>query len=155
MSFSLNSVRLFQRRSWTCFSPSEAGAVILFFLSARKHKPGSGRWDIASSQVSLNYVLWFKRGSRKCLRQSDAGLPSCFLDRPKTQTWYRTLRRCFLSNPFNSVQRFQSRNVNDDGRTTDNAWSQNCTSLLLMCTEKEQFKHLAAPFMHVPVVSIK
>ena len=33
---SLNSVQRFQRRSWKCFSQSEARAAILFFLSARK-----------------------------------------------------------------------------------------------------------------------
>ena len=54
------------------------GHLVFFFWSVRKHKPGSGRWDIASSQVSLNYVQWFQRGSRKCLSQSDAGAAILF-----------------------------------------------------------------------------
>ena len=36
-----------------------------------KHKLGRGRWDLASCQVSLNYVLRFQRRSQKCLSQSE------------------------------------------------------------------------------------
>ena len=43
-----------------------------FFWSAKKHKLGRGRWDLASYQVSLNSVQWFQRRSRKCLGQSEA-----------------------------------------------------------------------------------
>ena len=35
-----------------------------------KHKLGRGRWDLASSQVSLNSVQRFQRGSRKCRSRS-------------------------------------------------------------------------------------
>ena len=37
-----------------------------------KHKLGTGRWDLASCQVSLNSVQRFQRRSRKCFSQSEA-----------------------------------------------------------------------------------
>ena len=37
-----------------------------------KHKLGTGHWDLASCQVSLNSVQHFQRRSRKCLSQSEA-----------------------------------------------------------------------------------
>ena len=62
-----------------------------------KHKLGTGRWDLASCQVSLNSVQRFQR-SRKCLSQSEARAAILsFRSAWKTQTWYRTLRSCFLS----------------------------------------------------------
>ena len=39
----------------------------IFWSFSQKHKLGIGRWDLASCQVSLNYVLWFQRRSRKCI----------------------------------------------------------------------------------------
>ena len=67
-----------------------------------------GRWDLAFCQVSLNLVQQFQRRSPKYLRKSEAGRLSCFFPigqkkkknpktKTKTQTWYRTLRCCFLS----------------------------------------------------------
>ena len=43
-----------------------------------KHKLVRGRWDLASCQVSLNFVQQFQR-SRKCLRQSEATAAIFFL----------------------------------------------------------------------------
>ena len=83
-----------------------------------KHKLGRGCWDLASCQVSLNSVQWFQRRSwkceslrmddgwtddercamTKCLSQSEAGAAILFFRwAQKTQTWWRTLRSCFLS----------------------------------------------------------
>ena len=95
---SLNSVQRFQRRSQRCLSQSEARAAILFFWSAQKHKLGRGRWDIASCQVSLNSIQQFQRRSQKYLSQSEARAAILFFrSARKTQTWYRTLRSCYLS----------------------------------------------------------
>ena len=55
-----------------------------------------GRWDLASCQVQLNSIKQFQRRSWKCFMQSEAVWPF-FLDWPKTQTWKRKLRSCFLS----------------------------------------------------------
>ena len=57
--FFFNSVQRLQRRKRTCLSQSEARADILFFRSARKHKLGRVRGDLAACQVSLNSVRWF------------------------------------------------------------------------------------------------
>ena len=46
---------------------SEARAAIFFADRHQIHKLGRGRWDLVSSQVSLNSVQWFQRRSRKCL----------------------------------------------------------------------------------------
>ena len=63
-----------------------------------KHKRGSGRWDFASRQVSLNSVKCFQRRNRKCLSQSEARAAILvFLSVRKTQTWQMTLRSYFLS----------------------------------------------------------
>ena len=65
-------------------SQSEVGAAYshLSFLIDPKHKLGSWRWDLASCQVSLNFIQQFQR-SRKYLSQSEAGGPSYFFDRPE------------------------------------------------------------------------
>ena len=53
-----------------------------------KHKLGRGRWDLASCQVSVNFVQWFQRRSRKCLSQSEARAAILFFwSARKTQTW--------------------------------------------------------------------
>ena len=44
----------------------------------KKQKFGRGRWDLASCQVSLNFVQQFQRRSRKCLSQSEAGAAILF-----------------------------------------------------------------------------
>ena len=63
-----------------------------------KHKIGRGRWDLASYEVLLISVQRFQRRSRKCLSQSEARAAILFFrSAQKTQTWYRTLRSCFLS----------------------------------------------------------
>ena len=62
-----------------------------------KHKLGRGRWDLASCRVSLNSFQRFQKRSRKSLSQSEARAAILFFrSAPKTQTWQRTLRSCFL-----------------------------------------------------------
>ena len=76
-----------------------AGAVILVFRSARKHKLGRGHWDLALYQVSLNSIQWFQRKSWKCFSKSEAWLAMLFFFQSarKTQTWQKTLRSCYMS----------------------------------------------------------
>ena len=63
-----------------------------------KHKLGRDRWDLASCQVSSISVQLFQRRSQKCFSQSEDGAAILFFRSVrKTQTWYRTLRSCFLS----------------------------------------------------------
>ena len=62
---SSNSIQWF-KRSWKCFSQSDARAAILFSDRTEKHKLGGRRWDLASCQASLNTVQQFQRRSRKC-----------------------------------------------------------------------------------------
>ena len=94
-----------------------------------KHKLCRGCWDLASCQVSLNSVQRFQRRSRKCLSQSEARAAILFFRSAwKTQIRYRMLSSCFLSSfvEFCSVvseEKLKMWKVND-GRTTDNAWSQ-------------------------------
>ena len=85
---SLNIFQQFQRRSRKCLIQSEARAATSFFRSARKkQKLGRRCWDLASCQVSLNYVQRFDR-SRKCLSQSKARAAILFYrSARKTQTW--------------------------------------------------------------------
>ena len=42
------------------------GRPSCFSNRPKKHKLGRGRWDLASCQVSLNFVQRFQRRSRKC-----------------------------------------------------------------------------------------
>ena len=85
---SLNSVQLFQRRSWKCLSQSEARTAILFPDRPEKHKLGRRCWDLASYPVSVNSVKWFQRRSPKCLSQSEARATILFFwSARKTQTW--------------------------------------------------------------------
>ena len=73
------------------------GQPYCFSDRPEKHKLGRGCWDLASYQVSLNSVQRFQRRSRKCLSQSEARAAILFFrSAQKTQTWYRTLRSCFL-----------------------------------------------------------
>ena len=93
-----------------------------------KRKLGRGRWDLASCQVSLNSVKRFQRRNRKSLNQSDTRAAILFFQSArKTQTWYKTLRSCFLSSfGVNFVQRCPrgsrkcDKLTTDEGRTTDN-----------------------------------
>ena len=63
-----------------------------------KHKLWRGDWDLASCQVLLNSVKQIQRRSRKCLSQSEARAAILFFwSTWKTQTWWGTLRSCFLS----------------------------------------------------------
>ena len=71
---------------------------LVFPIVLKKNKLGRGRWNLASCQVSLNPVQQFQRTSRKCISQSEARAAILFYRTVwKTQTWYRTLRSCFLS----------------------------------------------------------
>ena len=76
-----------------------------------KNKLGSGRWDLAFCQVSLNSVQLFQRRSRKCLSQSEARAAILFFPiSPKNTKLNRgrwNLLTCQVSS--NSVQRFQRR----------------------------------------------
>ena len=64
------------------------GRPSCFSNGPKKHKLGRGRWDLASSQVSLNSVQRFQKRSRKCLSQSEAGAATLFFrSARKTQTW--------------------------------------------------------------------
>ena len=75
-----------------------------------KHKLGTGRWELASCQVSLNSVKWFQRRSWKCLSQSEARAAIFFSDRPEKHKLGRgrwDLASCQVL--LNSVQRFQRR----------------------------------------------
>ena len=63
------------------------GRPSCFSDQLEKHKLGRGRWDLASSWVSLNSVQWFQRRSRKCLSQSEARAAILFFrSAQKTQT---------------------------------------------------------------------
>ena len=120
------------------------GRLSRFSNRTAKHKPGRGRLDLASSQVSLNSVQWFQRRSPKCLSQSETGAAILFFwSAPKTQTWYRTLRSCFLSSfvEYRSVvseKKLKMRKVNDDRRRTDGQRMITIVhlSLQLRCTKK-------------------
>ena len=75
-----------------------------------KHKHGSGRWDLASCQVSLNSVQRFQRRSRKCLSQSEARAAILFFrsaGKHKLCRGHYDLASSQVS--FNSIQWFQRR----------------------------------------------
>ena len=59
------------------------GGHLVFSDRPEKHKPGRGRLDLDSCQVSLNSIQLFQRRSRKYLSQSEARWPSCFSYRPE------------------------------------------------------------------------
>ena len=74
------------------------GRPSCFSDQPEKHKLGTGHWDLASCQVSLNSVQRFQRRSWKCLSQSEARAEILFFrSARKTQTWLRRLSSCFLS----------------------------------------------------------
>ena len=101
----------------------------LFYLSARKHRLGKGRWDLASCQVSSNSVQRFQRRSRKCLSQAEAGTAILFFRSAQKTQLFKLGRRCWdlasCQVSLNSVQRFQRRSWKceslrtDDGRSND------------------------------------
>ena len=103
--------------------------LFVFSIEPKNTNFDRGLWDLASFQLSLNFVQRFQRRRRKCLSQSEAMWPS-FLSARKSQTWLIVLRSCFLSSSLNSFQWFQRRSrkcekltTTDDWRTTDNALS--------------------------------
>ena len=63
------------------------GRPFCFSDQPEKHKLGTGRWYLASYQVSLN---WVQRRSRKCLGQSEARAAILFF-------WSANLKRDFLT----------------------------------------------------------
>ena len=80
------------------FLRNQPRPTFLFTDQPETHKLGRRRWDLASCQVSLTSIQRFQRRSRKCLSQSEARTAILFFRLVrKTQTWYRTLRSCFLS----------------------------------------------------------
>ena len=115
---SLNLVQQFQRRSPKYLRKSEAGRLSCFFpigqkkkktqKQKQKHKLGTGRWDVASCQVSFNLVQRFQRRSRQCPIHQRPGRPSCYSHRPEKHNLGRVrweFSSCQVS--LNSVQRFQ------------------------------------------------
>ena len=75
------------------------GRSSCFSYRTEKYKLRRGHWDLASCKVSLNSVQRFQRRSRKCRSQSEVRAAILFYrSARKTQTWWRTLRSCFLSN---------------------------------------------------------
>ena len=97
----LNSVQWFQRKSRIISANERPGGHFLFCFSdqpEKKTKLSRGCWDLASTKLSLNSVQRFQRRSRQCLSQSKVRESILFFrSAQKTQTWYRTLRSCFLS----------------------------------------------------------
>ena len=94
-----------------------------------KHKLGRGGWDLASCQVSLNSIQWFQRRSQKCLSQSEARAAILFF-RQARKTHKLGRRLWDLASSFVefrsavSEEKMKMWKVNDERRTTDNAWSQ-------------------------------
>ena len=89
------------QRSWrpSCFSNRP-----------EKHKPGRGRWDLASCQVSLNSIQWFLRRSRLCISQSEAKAAILFFRSARKHKFGRGRWDLASSQvSLNSVQRFQRR----------------------------------------------
>ena len=98
VKFCLIRFRCFRDEIENVSANQRPGRPSCFSDRLEKHKPGRGRWDLASCQVSLNSVQWFQRRSRKCLSKSEARAALLlFRSARKTQTWYRTLRSCSLS----------------------------------------------------------
>ena len=88
----------FRREVENVSANQRPGRPFCFSDWPEKHKLGRGRCDLASCQVSLNSVQRFQRRSRKCLSQSEARAAILFFRSAwKTQTWYRTLRSCYLT----------------------------------------------------------
>ena len=64
------------------------GRPSCFSDQPEKHKLGTGRWDLASCQVSLNSFQRFQRRSWKSLSQSETRAAILFFQSAlKTQTW--------------------------------------------------------------------
>ena len=57
------------------------GGHLVFSDRHEKHKLGRGRCDLASYQVSLNFIKWFQRRSQKCFSQSEARAAILFSER--------------------------------------------------------------------------
>ena len=73
-----------------------------------KHKLGSGRWDLASCQVSFNSFSRIREEVQNVSANPRPGLQSCFSDRPEKHKLCRG--RLYLASCqvlLNSVQRFQ------------------------------------------------
>ena len=80
------------------FLTDRPGQQFLFTHQTEKHKLRRRLCDLSSCQVLLNSLQRFQRRSRKCLRKSEARAAILFFrSARKTQTWWRTLRSCFLS----------------------------------------------------------
>ena len=68
----------FRGEVWNVSDNQRLGRPSCFSDRPEKHKLGRGRWDLASCQVSLNFVQRFQRRSRKCLSQSEARVAILF-----------------------------------------------------------------------------
>ena len=88
----------FRREVKNLSANQRPGGHFVFPIGSKKYKLGRGCWYLVSCQVSLNSVQRFQRRSRECLSQSEARAAILFFrSARKTQTWYRTLKSCFLS----------------------------------------------------------
>ena len=127
----LNSVQQFQRRSRKYLSQSEARVAILVFSVRPKNTNMVEDIEILLP-VKFHWIplSGFRGEVENVSANQRPGRPSCFSDRPEKHKIGRCcwdLASCKVSS--NSVQRFQGKSrkmwkVNDDGRQTDNAWSQ-------------------------------
>ena len=106
------------------FLTDRPGRQFSFPNRPEKHKLVRGHWDFASCQVSSNSIQWFKRKKLKMfqpIRCQSGNL--VYRSARKTQTWWKTLRSCFLSSfvEFRSAvseKKSQMWKVNDK-QTTD------------------------------------
>ena len=92
--FFLNSLQLFQRRSWKRLSQSEAWVAILVFLLAPKHKLGRGCCDVASFSIELRWILFksFRKEVENVSANQRLWRPSWFSDQPDKHKFGRRRR---------------------------------------------------------------
>ena len=92
--FFVNSVQLFQRRSWKRLSQPEAWVAILVFLLAPKHKLDGGCCNVASYSIELCWILF--NSFRKEVKNVSANMrlwrPSWFSDQPDKHKFGRRRR---------------------------------------------------------------
>ena len=111
----------------------------MFFFSDRheEHKLGRGRCDLASCQVSLNFVQQFQRRSRNVSTNHRRGRSSCSSDRPEKHKLGRGHWVCWIL--FSSFRgEFENLSVNQrQGRPSCFFWSarktQTCQRTLRSC----------------------
>ena len=70
---SWNSVSSFKGEVENVTANQRPGWPSCYSNRPEKHRLGGGSWDLASCQVSLNYMKWFQRKNQNCLGQSEPG----------------------------------------------------------------------------------